>query len=288
MELQDLTARLESLESANPQVRRWGFEAEHPAIQYAIDGSMYREQRPFEFVNDGSVETIDRDCECSCRECTYHECNCDFCDDYNDDPSHCGSESCDAKNELSTANPILTYWDSEMDTFLDYCAQAEAEHGYNPRGENWGGHVHVEARDLSRRALMTALTIANHVFESAPEWLIGWQDNYNTATISDQAKRDFQSGKRNSIDRALPVTAYNLAWESEPRAYAIGDMPDGRKTTIEFRLFRTTFDPELIKARGAIARAIVSYAKRNELGAYWVTRLTDFEAMLDELEVGHH
>lgn len=287
MELQDLTARLESLENANPQVRRWGFEAEHPAIQYALDSSMYREQRPFEFVNDGSVETIDRDCECYCRECSFHECNCENCEDYNDDPSHCGSESCEAKNELSTANPILTYWDSEMDAFLDYCTQAEAEHGYNPRGENWGGHVHVEARDLSRRALMTALTIANHVFASAPEWLIGWQDNYNTATISDLAKREFQSGKRNSIDRALPVTAYNLAW-TEQRDYAIGDLPDGRKTTIEFRLFRTTFDPELIKARGAIARAIVSYAKRNELGAYWVTRLTDFEAMLEELEVGHH
>ena len=63
-------------------VRRWGFEAEHPVIEEARSLVGYNAKMHFEFVNDPSVDSDQADCECDCRDCTYHQCNCDNCDDY--------------------------------------------------------------------------------------------------------------------------------------------------------------------------------------------------------------
>lgn len=270
-------------------VRRWGFEAESPVIQTATENASWATRSPFEFVTDPSVPTISDECECDCRDCTYHECNCDDCDLYNDSPDHCGE--CQSVNELCTADPILTAWDANFDRMLELCDEADSEAQSWAQlgdGKSWGGHLHIEARDLSRRQSLTALTIASHLFALAPEWLVGWQDTYNTSELSDKERTAWISRRWGSMPRSLPVTAHNLASILEPMDYAKGDAPDGRKTTIEFRLFRTTFDRDLIRIRGAVARAIVDYAKRNEFGLYWVIRCKTFEDVLAELEFGRH
>lgn len=270
-------------------VRRWGFEAESPVIEIAKMEATWSAACHFEFVTDPSVPTIGNGCECDCRDCTYHSCNCDNCDEYNEDPDHC--EDCNDVNELCTAEPILTAWDANLEPMLELCQEANddaREWAQLGEGKNWGGHLHIEARDLSRRQSLNAVTIANHLFSLAPQWITGWPDNYNTGELSDKDRTAWLTRRWGAMNRSLPVTAHNLAGLSDPQDYARGDAPDGRKTTIEFRLFRTSFDSDLIRIRGAIARAIVDYAKANEFGLYWVTRCKTFEEVLAELDFGRH
>ncbi len=273
-------------------VRRWGFEAEHPLVEQVRNASSYGEKCKFEFVHDPSVDAENDGCECDCRDCTYHECNCDYCDSYNDDPDHCGD--CQAVNELCTSEPVPTAWNPEFEPLLRRGVRFEQDYFENghrwgdPTGERWGGHIHIEARDLTRRQILTALAVSDIVFRLAPEWVIGWEDTYNQNKITEKAKADFLSGVgRWGMPRDVAVSATNVAGVDLPQPYEFGDTSWG-KTTLEFRLFRTTFDPELIQIRGALARAIVNYAKRNEFGLYWVARCKTFEQVLEELGFGHH
>jgi hypothetical protein len=63
--------------------RTWGFEIEVP------DAKGVEAPRGIDKGDDGSLRSKNTtDCECDCRDCTYHECNCDNCDNYNEDPDH--------------------------------------------------------------------------------------------------------------------------------------------------------------------------------------------------------
>lgn len=285
IQLTDLVAKLPDNDKL---VRRWGFEAEHPAINDARREASYWQTAPFEFVSDGSVPNEQEDCECDCEDCEYHDCNCDNCERSGWDPDHCSSSYCYGVNELSTAEPILTAWNSKLDPMLEVCKDAEESSYYNdPTGKSWAGHLHVEARDLTARQVVTALQVFNKLMSLAPEWVNGWQDSYNTDTATPERLREWQSGKGFSLPRSMAVTAYNLGNRHQPQPYEIGQTPYG-KTTIEFRSFRTTFDSDLIRVRGAIARAVVEYGKRNELGLYWVARCQTFAEVLEVIEFGHH
>ena len=289
MNKQDVFAKIR-LESG-VLVRRWGFEAEHPVIEEAKNNSSYNTKRHFEFVNDPSVDSDQADCECECRDCTFHECNCDNCEDYNDDPDHCSD--CQTVNELSTSDPVLTAWNPELEEFLQNCQDIEdgkRELGSawgDPTGQRWSGHIHIEARDLTRRQVLTALAVSDVVFRLAPEWLLGWEDTYNRTKVSDSQKAEFRAGKRFCMPRDCAVSATNVQGLDLPQPYEVGDTMWG-KTTLEFRLFRTTFDPELIQIRAGLARAIVNFAKANEFGLYWIAKCQTFEEVLFELGFGHH
>lgn len=272
-------------------VRRWGFEAEHPVIEEARSLVGYQAKMHFDFVNDPSVDSDQSDCECDCRDCTYHECNCDNCDDYNDDPDHCSD--CQTVNELCTAEPVLRAWMPELEDLLEKCQEVEdglreiGNRWGDPTGERWSGHIHVEARDLTRRQVLTALAVSDIVFKLAPQWLLGWEDTYNRSKISDSQKAEFRAGKRYSMPRDVAVSATNVQGLDLPQAYEVGDTSWG-KTTLEFRLFRTTFDPELIQIRASLSRAIVNYAKKNEFGLYWLAKCESFEQVLEELDFGRN
>lgn len=264
-------------------VRHWSFEAEHVGIARARSNANYRDYVPFSFVIDGSVDTEFDYCDCSCRDCQYHECNCDNCEDYNDSPDHCADESCTA-NEFSPSRPLATVWNEEFTPFIEACSESAERYSY----ENYarlGGHVHVEARDLTRRQAVNAVIIAEHVFRIAPEWFTGEHDDYNSQNDR-PSLAEWATGK-GSARRDTWASLSNLNWQKDPMSYTVGAEWDRCKTTIELRRFRTTFSPDILKIRGGFARALVAYAK-TDAPIYWATRSSNFAEVMAELGFGKH
>ncbi len=283
-ELDQVALYAEKLEALNDSaVRLWSFEAEHVAIARARSEANYRDYLPFQFVIDGSVDTEYDYCDCGCRDCQYHDCNCDNCEDQNDSPDHCADDSCTA-NEFAPKKPLGTVWDDTFTPFIEACFESAENYSY----ENYarlGGHVHVEARDLTRRQAVNAVIIAEHVFKIAPDWFTGERDDYNTENHR-PTLAEWATGK-GSARRDTWASVSNLNWRVEPEPYTIGSEWSGRKTTIELRRFRTSFNPDILKIRGGFARALVAYAKTGA-PIYWATRSTDFAEVMAEIGFGKH
>lgn len=267
------TAYLATLDLSQP-VRRWGWEIESPQIARVCQWASYSQKSGLEFVHDGSVSADDCDCECS--ECC-HSCDCEFCDrsDYYD-PDHCGT--CQT-NEVSSAEPMTC---GSLNRWADFLARLEAVWvDSSDYSEDWGGHIHIEARDLTKRQSVNVAVIAQQLFEVAPDWFTGEPDRYNEPQQRyelEQYARDQRTGQ--DLGRSRWVSFYNLRGEQQP--YKIGDPNDYRKTTIEFRRFRSTPRRELIEFRALVMRAVVDYCQQGK-ALYWVTRSKNFREMLDTL-----
>lgn len=259
-------------------VRRWGFEIESTQIAETI--TYYGRVSGLEFVYDSSVTCPN--CECDCRECSYHECNCENCDDYNDDPDHC--YGCQA-NELSCATPLTVAKIPE--TFRGFIGALSARWvEASDYGEDWGGHIHIEARDLDKEQIRRAVIIGEQMLELSPEWFTGDPDGYNHKQdryILDQLVKGQVTPR--DTGRNKWISCYNLTGNPEP--YNFGDEYDHRKTTIEFRRFRSTPDLALIEFRAKVARAVIQYAK-SPTPIYWATRCRTFSEILEALQVESH
>lgn len=257
------------------QVRRWGFEIESPIIGRVKGDSYWANYEGLAFCSDGSLSGGDCDCECS--DC-YHSCNCDNCDrsDYLDHCGDCGT------NELSSSEPVTTPTLDRWADFLDKLRDSwEPVENY---GENWGGHIHIEARDLTKRQAGNVAIVGTHLFTIAPDWFSGGEDGYNEPLDRRQIQgfiRDEFSGY--NTNRAAWVSIHNLQ-TSEPMPYQVGDPSDGRKTTIEFRAFRSTADRLLIEFRALVARQLVEYCQKNGQ-IYWLTSCRDFGKFLEVLGI---
>ena len=188
-------------------------------------------------------------------------------------------------NELSSAEPIPTFWRSEFNQFLDTVREAEAESHWQSFGQNWSGHVHVEARDLTRAELVRVVILGQHLFDLAPTWFTGWSDGYNSKTDREELT-EWQAGRGRVPSRQSWISVSNLGWSDNPQPYKIGDTSHG-KTTVEFRRYRVTLDPKLIMARGAVSRALVEYAKNNT-ALFWAMRHNNFLELCREIGVGKH
>lgn len=259
------------------QVRRWGWEIESPVVGEVKASLSWREIDGLEFCSDGSLSG--GECECDCRDCTYHECNCDNCENYNSDPDHCGECS---TNEVCSREPMTTPTLDRWDLFLGRLAGHWVS--VENYGENWGGHLHIEARDLDRRQAGAVVIAGEKLFEIAPEWFTGEEDNYNAK----QRRDTLTLFQREEVDgyhtnRGSWVSVHNLR-SAKPEAYQVGDKFDHRKTTIEFRRFRSTPDRRLIEFRALVCRKLVEYVKTNKV-TYWLTRSQTFDEFLTELGV---
>jgi hypothetical protein len=111
------------------------------------------------------------------------------------------------------------------------------------------------------------------VNELLPE-LIGRDEN-RYAELN--GERDFEDllGEHPQAERYRAVNALN--W--------VQNKTEGRKTTLEFRQFAGTLDPQLIAARGYLCRALVEYAKASK-PIYWLIREIDPKRFLTELGLG--
>ena len=264
-------------------VRRWSFEAEHECIARAKHFARWSDYSDFTTEIDGSVDCDYDYCDCSCRDCVYHDCNCENCEDQNDSPDHCSDESCTA-NEISPRSPLRTFWDAKYNGFLQSCE--EIEDNYSADYSRLGGHLHIEARDLTREQSRNVLLMMERIYQISPEWFTGEHDDYNNAPDRRELA-EYVTKQRNYLDRAWTTSLYNLQFP-EPMDYDMQSLEwDGRKTTIEFRRFRTTFNSGILAIRGGVARAVVAYAQTNA-PIYWVMKCQSFEEVLEAIGFGSH
>jgi hypothetical protein len=77
--------------------RTWGFEIETPEADTLHEALTRDELELMEFCEDASIDgASSEECECECRWCFYHTCDCDGCEiEGSEDPEHgCGSSQC--------------------------------------------------------------------------------------------------------------------------------------------------------------------------------------------------
>jgi hypothetical protein len=268
---------IEIVERLDPsaQVRRWGWEIESPIVGQVKGDSDWRNYEGLDFCSDGSLSGGDCDCECS--DC-FHSCDCENCDraDYLDHCGDCGT------NEVCSSEPVTTATLDRWAIFLDRLQRNWVS--VESYGENWGGHIHIEARDLTKRQAGNVAIVGTHLFEIAPDWFSGGTDEYNNPLDRRQIEnfvRDEISGY--NTNRASWVSIHNLR-QSEPQPYTVGEPHDYKKTTIEFRAFRSTADRKLIEFRALVARKIVEYCQKNGQ-IYWLTSTSDFGKFLATLGI---
>ena len=257
-------------------VRRWGWEIESPQVGTTKVELSWRELDGLDFCSDSSLSG--GECECDCSDCSYHECNCSNCESYNDDPEHCGGCS---TNEVCSANPMETASLSRWAVFLNRLARNwEPVENYR---ENWGGHLHIEGRDLTKRQATNLVAIGVRLFELSPEWFVGEEDGYNDRPDKDTLERWRKGEQAGSYtNRSSWISIYNLP--SQPMPYQVGDPFDYRKTSVEFRRFRSTPDRELIEFRRLVCQKLIDYVQKNS-SIYWATRCQTFDEILTTLGV---
>jgi hypothetical protein len=279
---------LDQIQPDDSLVRRWGFECEHPLIARAKESAYYANVAPYDFKTDASVESLNEDgCECGCSECSEHDCNCDNCemDDY---PDHCQGSECEAPNEIALETPTRFAFPEDAKAFLQTCKneiQVDGDADFRAYGKKWSGHIHVEARDLTRVQLRNAVAIGEKMRQLAPEWLTEWADDYNMDGRATTAEW-FHKGSTARLRRDSFISIWNCA-NNDVRPFEIGQEWDGRKSTVEFRFWRVTFDYELLKIRGAVSRAVIAYSL-NESSTYWILNCKTFEEFARMIGVGKH
>lgn len=275
----DAIVHTSNMMNAEQQVRRYGFEIESPAVGPVADRLT---SRGFEVTHDGSVESPD--CECDCDECTEHSCDCQNCDTnngYSPDPDHCSD---------CTANETCTeiqrqHAPKQIRQGLTYLAE---DFIAPDSGELWGHHVHIEARDLSVSQLFSVVKLGAKASELMPDLFARDYNRYAQKT-SPETFADLEAGHfaKMSEVNLYNIMQFKIRYGDEPAVYEIGDQSYvGSKSTIEFRLFNSTADAELIFARVAVCRAIVATAKKS--GLYWALNAKTPAEFLNAIEFGKH
>ena len=235
-------------QSAEP-CRRWSYEIE----AVGLGGASYALQNlGFDTHNDPSITDAD-ECQCDCGDCQ-HSCDCDNCSITNgwDSEPHC-SECSDTEAAPSDYRPVKDTHDTDR---LAEACQALRRAGADI-DDTCGGHVHVDAQDLSAQQVAKVMKLWRKVEEFFPD-LIGREANRYAEEITERDLEDI-TAEYPSAERYRAVNALN--W--------INGRHSGRKATIEFRQFAGTLDPQVIIARGYICRALVEYAK-SDRPVYWL------------------
>lgn len=269
-------------DTESPMVRRWGFEIETPEVGqvgHILDDAQ------FSLTCDGSV--TEGDCSCDCDECS-HSCDCSNCRITNgwDSPDHCGNCT---TNEASSAVQMYGAPSAKM-------RQALGElHGINSEDMENGGHIHVDARDLSVSQIEAVIKIWEKVTDTIPR-LAGRERNEYCERNSDYGdQHDRLTAKMRAVNASALVqgqwTNKLTAWKDEPTRPALGESVkgpfDGYRTTLEFREFASTARAEIIFARASIVRAIVDYVSEGH-APYWILRSQSEEELIQELKPLEH
>lgn len=264
--------------------RRWGVEIESPEVGRV---AYMFEDEGWHIHRDESVTTPD--CDCDCESCQ-HSCDCDRCDIRNgyDYPDHC--DNCQSNETASPVKYRQQFTESERDALAEL-------HRYNTEDMENGGHIHIEARDLTIQQVglvMKGYLKLEAIFGNS---LTGREFNHYARNFSEWDEND------KLAERYCAVNATNLVrwnrygggfrtWADDPDRPAINQNPKGApmdtwKTTLEFRQFASTARAEVIEARASMMRALVDYFAQG--GAwYWLARCETKTQVLELLEPTNH
>lgn len=261
--------------------RRWGFEIETPDVS-PIAG--WADELGFTACHDSSVTAPD--CDCDCENCA-HSCDCENCEitnGYRDNPhcDYCGS------NEI--ASPVLhTASPDHLRELLSDLHQRNTEDLEN------GGHIHIEARDLTISQIGLILKAFSRVKELTEEiWgrdYVGYAYDPSETNQSANLSERFCAVNCTNLVRYSGFGFKTWAEDADRQSFntlsPYGKPMDSRKSTLEFRLPASTARASLIFARGALLRALVDYFA-NGGALYWVVNCKTERELLELLEPERH
>ncbi len=249
--------------------RRYGYEIETPQVaRYASDIA----DAGFEITVDGSVDT--EGCDCGCSYCS-HACDCPNCGFDSWDLEHCGI--CEANEASSpvcyTPKPAIG-----LGVLSDL-------HEINRQDMDNGGHIHIEARDLSAAQVAAVMKAWRKIYELLPD-LVGRDYNQWAGEMTEdnqkwgEAKHIAVNARMISYYReSLATGSYNLSPYGQPT--------DSLRTTIEFRQFASTAHAPTIYARASVCRALVDYMAENR-GLYYLLKVESASELLELLQPERH
>lgn len=249
--------------------RRYGFEIETPQVaRYASQLA----DAGFEITVDGSVST--EDCDCDCSYCS-HDCDCSNCGFDSWDLEHCGI--CEANEASSpvcyTPKPAVGM------RALEYLHESNREDMEN------GGHIHVEARDLSAVQVAAVMKAWRKIYELLPD-LVG-RDYNQWANEMTEDNQKWGEAKHIAVNATM-ISGYRAHLESgKYDLNPYGQPTDTLRTTIEFRQFASTAHAPIIYARASVCRALVDYIADNR-GLYYLLCAESAEELLDLLQPERH
>lgn len=237
--------------------RTWGWEVEAP------NPGEFRTPAGVEAGSDGSVESFeanDEDCECGCRDCTYHDCNCDNCDYYNDAPDHCRDGDCntDRSYEFRTVGGVTRILHPGLKNLLDQIGNTE-------KNETAGTHIHVYARDLD--AFQIGVVLGGYALTQKVWDVLAGRDVNNDARCKTYAN-------------IIPAERVSYALRNKKLSHvgkfnAINTLHVGTdRGTLEFRQMDCNFNFDRISLMAFMARGLVEVAKRG-------AKLNDFINITD-------
>ena len=225
--------------------RTWGWEVEAP------NPGEFKTPAGVEAGTDGSVESYeehDKDCECGCRDCTYHSCDCDNCDQYNEDPDHCGDSDCRSERsyEFRTIGGVTRVLHPGLKNLLDQISETE-------KNETAGTHIHVYARDLDAFQIGTVLG-AYALTQKVWDVLSGRNVNedarcktYANLVPAEKVSYTLRNKKLSHVGKFNAVNTHNVATD---------------RGTLEFRQMDCNFNFQRISFMAFMVRGLVEVAKR--------------------------
>lgn len=240
---EQISKLIPQLPSNGLAARTWGFEIESPDCKGVepITGS------GIDKGDDGSLRSYESndDCECGCSDCTYHECNCDNCSDYNDDPEHCGSSECTTAEsaEYRSTGGIQRVKHNGMYKLCEDLINEDAE-----MNDTAGTHIHVWAGDLTTLQVGNVMATYKRL-EGLFSVLCGRDDVQYARRVSVEHVRFALSQK----DPKLKA--------DKPRAVNVSSLMNDRGT-IEFRQMDCNYNADRITFFAWVVRGLVETAKR--------------------------
>jgi hypothetical protein len=223
--------------------RTWGFEIESPDCKGVepLPGS------GIDKGDDGSLRSYESndECDCECRDCTYHECDCDNCDSYNDSPDHCGDSSCSTAEsaEYRSTGGIQRVKHNGMYDLCQKLLDEDAE-----MNDSAGTHIHVFAADLTTHQVGNVMATYKRL-ENLFAKLSGRDDVQYARRIAVEHVRD-------AIKASQPTLK-----PDKPRAVNVSNLLNDRGT-IEFRQMDCNYDADRITFFAWMVRGLVETAKR--------------------------
>jgi hypothetical protein len=241
--------------------RSWGFEIETPEAD-DLYNAMSREQlATMEFCEDASIEGgATEDCECTCRWCYYHDCNCEDCTiEGSDDPEHgCGSDECyqsgSEYQEVKTLDGGVKTTHPEALTAL-VGAGLETVKITN----QCGLHLNIGSADLTPAQVarvLTAYRLGAWLFDT----LSGRPDNRYCQKLGEASEEATRRGD---------ATGKYYAVNTQHHFHNIGTYGKPERARLEFRQHAGENSASQIRAWAWLLIELVEFAKSNR-PIYWL------------------
>ena len=241
--------------------RPWGFEIETPEADNLYEELTSDQRELLRFTQDPSIEggENNEDCECDCRSCYYHDCDCDSCEvEGSSDPDHdCGSSNCYSEGtefqEITTLAGGVNTTHPEALTVLIEAGLESVK--ITP---SCGLHMNIGSKDLTP-AQVSRVVSAYRMAYPLLTVIAGRESERFAKPISPTVEQLARQGHETE-----KFTAVNTSHHFSNLRYG---RPD--EARIEFRQHKGENDPAEIRAWAWLMVELVEFAKSNR-PFYWL------------------